>query len=224
MIELTSFKSVEQITENFSRFLNHKLQSKKRILWLISGGSNLDIEAAIWSRIPDDLTAKLTIALIDERYGEYDHDNSNMAQFKNRIDNLKSSNLIEVLQPSNPTLKTTTLQYSKNLTDILLDENTYTIGQIGMGTDGHIAGILPSSPVFDSNDFIDYYSAKDFQRITLTPIGLSLINHIVLVATDPSKNQLVNQIMNSSSTDVIKFPGLLLRQFEQVSIYNINKQ
>ncbi len=221
MISLKSFKNVDELVDSLSEYLITSLKEKNRVLWLLSGGSNIKIEAKIMTKIPDNLTNKLIISLFDERYGEYNHVDSNFHQIKSANFNFKNSTVIEVIENQPESIDSMTQDYRQKIDSILTDENTFSIGQLGLGYDGHIAGILPDSPILDSVQTVDSYESNPYDRISFTPVGLKHLDQIFVVVTDLQKNNIVNQIFIDDKTDEKKIPAKLLHRYNSVNIYNI---
>ena len=48
---------------------------KGRVLFLLSGGSNIEVEVSVLNRIDKQLTNNLSLMLADERYGQDGHPN-----------------------------------------------------------------------------------------------------------------------------------------------------
>src|SRR4051812_4722359 len=62
--------------------LTKELAAGKHVLWLVTGGSNIDASVEIMECLPADLTKKLTIMVADERFGAVGHADSNEAQLE----------------------------------------------------------------------------------------------------------------------------------------------
>lgn len=136
------------------------------MLWLIPGGSNIPIAVAIMAQLPDELTAKLTIMLTDERYGPIDHPDSNAFQLRQAGFNPKHARFLPIL--TGATLEDTTRAYAQAAQEHFA-KNAVVIGQFGIGADGHIAGILPGSPAAtEQHAWTCGYHALNFTRVTLT--------------------------------------------------------
>src|SRR6185437_1215993 len=58
-----------------------ELSRKQRVLWLVSGGSNIPIEVEVIHKLPAELRPYLTL-MYDERYGPFDHPDSNARQLR----------------------------------------------------------------------------------------------------------------------------------------------
>lgn len=124
------------------------LNKDKKVLWLLSGGSNISISVEtlnILEGIFPDLSQKLAVTLTDERYGHVGHDDSNWQQLINTGFKFNLVQAQPILQ--NLPLEETIEKFNKNYSD-LIKWSDITIAQFGVGTDGHTAGILPKSDRF----------------------------------------------------------------------------
>jgi len=188
-------------------------------LWIISGGSNIKLEVAIMERVDSELSSNLTIALADERYGEYNHPNSNMTQLLKAGFDPKNGQLIEILNPNYPSLSDTVKSYQDKLSPIIEDATTV-IGQFGMGSDGHIAGILPNSPASQElSDIISSYQSQPYTRITLTLNGIRKISSAFLVAVGQEKHDQLDKLINQDLPLNIQ-PAQIIKQLPEAYIYN----
>jgi 6-phosphogluconolactonase/glucosamine-6-phosphate isomerase/deaminase len=57
-----------------------ELRAGKRVLWLLSGGSNIRAIVEVMDSIDDSLTPNLSLLLADERFGPVGHHDSNWQQ------------------------------------------------------------------------------------------------------------------------------------------------
>lgn len=198
--------------------LQTELSHNKKVLWLLSGGSNIDIEAAALQLIPLELQSRLTISLNDERYGSYGHKDSNLQQFQEALQSDTKATIIPVLQKDNLSLEATTNAFSVAI-NTAIESADVVISQLGMGSDGHIAGILPESPAIDATDAVTSYISEQFQRITIT---FETLRHIqatyVFAFGDDKRKQL--KLLRDGSVSVSKQPAQFLKQLFEVYVYN----
>lgn len=157
--------NTSEATGYIAKRLTTLLSSGKSVLWLVSGGSNIAIQTAAMVNVPANLTHNLTILPIDERFGPYNHPDSNMAKLRRAGFDPKFSEWIDILE-DNPTVE----QATELLGDLLAREiaiDDYFFATLGMGDDGHTAGILPNSPALNVLDLVTHYNGGDFERITV---------------------------------------------------------
>jgi 6-phosphogluconolactonase/glucosamine-6-phosphate isomerase/deaminase len=197
--------------------LARELAAGKRVLWLVPGGSNIPLSAAVSHRLPADLTGRLTIMLTDERYGEVGHDDSNTVQLKIAGFEPQQAQLHEVLQPG-MSLEETVAHFAADFTQVI-SNTELVIGQFGMGPDGHIAGILPRSAAVKSADLAFGYDAGHFTRITLTPAAITQITVAYLFAFGREKLEALNNLANQDLS-LDEQPAQILKQITESYVYN----
>ncbi len=209
-----------QIINDIASYISDSLQKNKRTVWFLSGGSNIAIEVAIISKIPTQLTTKLTIALVDERFGTFNHPDSNYRQLFSAGFNKKLATIIPVLSAQkNTSFTETTQDYNQTIETLLEDDSIHKIAQLGIGTDGHIAGILPNSPIIISNYYVDSYRSKPYDRITLTFMALRKIDRVFLVSTDPAKKDIIQKLVDDNE-NYNMLPAKILNDLKDVYLYN----
>jgi 6-phosphogluconolactonase/glucosamine-6-phosphate isomerase/deaminase len=143
------------------------LYKKQRVLWIISGGSNLEIATRIMFELNEDLTSNLQIILSDERYVKVGNKDSNYASLMEAGFDSKLSTFESIL--SNKLDPQQTVERYRQLYETKLAWADLTVAQLGIGEDGHIAGVLPRSPAINSKDKIVYYEGvKPFKRLSLS--------------------------------------------------------
>jgi 6-phosphogluconolactonase/glucosamine-6-phosphate isomerase/deaminase len=195
-----------------------ELKKDINVLWIISGGSNTAVTVSIMDELPADLTARLTIIPVDERYGPIGHENSNIQQLLDGGFVAGQARLISVLQPD------LSLQATADAFNLIVQAEfakaQVIIGQLGIGPDGHIAGILPDSPAAAVNDkFVTAYLSDPYQRITMTFQALEKITVDYSIAYGAAKKTALQQLHNSE-LPLSKQPSQILRKLAEVYIYN----
>ena len=190
-------------------------------LWLVPGGSNIPLVVSVMESLSIELTDDLTIALTDERFGPYDHPDSNWVQLKNAGFDPKRARIIEVLQPGDGSdLNSVIDRYNSEL-DSILDEMSAAIGLFGMGADGHIAGILPNSAATNEASYstVTGYSGTPFSRITISFSAIRRLNAAFLVAMGEAKRaQLVRLI--TQDAPLSDQPAQIIKQVSESYLYN----
>ena len=129
--------------------LVRELSLKKKVLWLMPGGSNIEIAVEIMQKIPAEPSRNLTIGLTDERFGKIGHQDSNYEQYKIAGFDAKFAKFVPVLDGSR-SFGDNVKNYEPIFREMLA-QNDFCLGFFGMGPDGHAAGILPGSPVAAAN-------------------------------------------------------------------------
>lgn len=93
------------------------------------------------------------------------------------------------------------------------------IGQFGIGADGHIAGILPSSKAVTYSVPVVGYESKPFTRVTISPLMLEKIDTAyVFVFGKDKKETIINLITKDLSID--KQPSQVLKKVPEVYLYS----
>ena len=209
---------VKEAENNLKDRLLHELESGKNVLWLVSGGSNIGVTVEIMRNIPEGLTEHLSIMLIDERYGKPGHADSNWQQLMQAGLSPKNAHLMPVLL-SNSALEQTAMHYN-NMAAQAFAEADVCIAQVGMGIDGHIAGILPHTVTsVDNQQLAVGYQNEPFDRLTLTFSALEMMDAIYVFAYGDSKREAITTLQNEGLSPDDQ-PAQFLKQLPEVYLYN----
>lgn len=200
----------------FGLELKKQLEEGKRILWLISGGSNIPLTVQVMNELPVKLTNQLTIIPIDERYGPVGHKDSNVKQLYDAGFDPKQATFVSPL--ANLNIDDTIIRYTQALENAL-NNTSLVIAQIGMGTDGHIAGILPNSPALKAETLVTAYQGPDFMRLTMTLPSLRRINQAYLFAYGRPKRAALDRLCDGDYP-IDDQPAQVLRELREVTVYN----
>lgn len=197
--------------------LASELDAGKQVLWFMTGGSNIAVDLTIMARLNDAQTKNLTVTLTDERYGDYGHADSNWQQLTDGGLDTKQARSFAVLQPDNQSLEQTTSVYASNLA-VALQEADAVIGFYGLGTDGHIAGILPDTPAVDAAGLAVGYETETFIRITSTFEAIRHCDVAYLYAAGDNKSQPLSKLQ--TVVPLREQPAQILREVPEAYIYN----
>lgn len=213
-IKTTNTKPLE---DSLVRLLEDALEENDKVLWLVPGGSNVEVVASVMKRLGKlAATKRLTLMLSDERYGDIGHIDSNYQQFMD-ADLMLADAILE------PTLiggsMEATSKHTIALSKRLFEEANIVIAFLGMGADGHVAGILPGSPAVDSSEWAIGYDAGKFKRITLTPTALLRADIVIVGAYGEEKKPALTQLRDES-LPLAEQPAQLLKQIRSVTIFN----
>jgi 6-phosphogluconolactonase len=192
------------------------LRSGEKVLWLIPGGSAMDV-AVVAARLisAQEYSGSLTVSLTDERFGPPDHPDSNWRQLNEKGFNLPGATIRPVLGGAE--LSAAAMSFGLML-DKELASADYSVVLGGMGADGHIFGIKPGSPAVDSPDTVCGYDWDDYQRLTPTAVFFSQIDEIIMYVMGEEKHTQLQKL--DSDTDPSIQPAQLLKQFKEVVILN----
>jgi 6-phosphogluconolactonase len=198
--------------------LVHELAQGKRVLWLVSGGSNIAASVQVMDSISTEYSQKLSIMPADERYGEPGHAESNIQKLQQAGFDIKAAVLLPVLVASQSFDEAA--EYYEALTQHALDEHDVVIAQLGIGTDGHIAGILPDSPAaMELSRLVAHFDAPPLRRLTLTFPALERIDVAYAFAFGEPKLGALQTLQNETVDRTLQ-PSQILKQIPEAYIYN----
>ncbi len=205
---------VADLTERLVR----ELAGGRQVLWLVSGGSNVMPSVQIMGNIPERLRAKLSVMLIDERYGEPGHPESNWAQLMKAGFEGGDATLLPVLE-AGLDFDQTIVRYNQ-IAGRAFDANQVIIAQLGVGADGHIAGILPGSPAADETDALAVgYQSEPLTRLTLTFTALRRVSAAYVFAFGDTKRQELKKLQ-TQSIPLNRQPAQILKQLPEAYFYS----
>lgn len=183
----------------------YQSSNKKTVLFL-SGGKT---PKNLYEQLAREKKLKIgAVGMVDERYGKKYHENSN--EFM-----VKESGFLQYLEskavPFFPILKEgldrkeTAKKYEESVR-FLLSEFSQSIAILGMGSDGHTAGIpsrindeqLTMNNSSLATEFDDFPSPQR-ERITLTFEGLSKIDFLILMVFGEDKKEALEKMMQEGS-------------------------
>lgn len=192
----------------------------KNVVWLVSGGSNIALSLQVIRALPQEHLDRLTIMLSDERYGKPGHADSNWQQLADTgfaaTAEAGGATFLAVLQPD-MTLDDTCEHYGKVVCNVF-DQADVIIAQLGIGGDGHIAGILPRSAAVDSQKQVAGYDSGTFQRITMTPPTLLRVTAAYVYAYGDTKHQALRKL-ESQDVSVGEQPAQILKQISESHLF-----
>jgi len=216
-----------------ANYLNQSLNENtaRSVLLMLSGGSALTILEHIDISL---LSPRITITTLDERFST-DPAVNNFAQIK-ATDFFPQAiaqgiETISTTVEDNETLEeagerfTTALHHWKNT-----HPDGVVIATMGVGIDGHTAGIFPHQSNFDyetADWVVSYEIAPEVnpytQRITVTPTFLKTqITQVIGLITGEEKREVLDQLQDSdcSFTEV---PACVIRDMQSVAIVTDSK-
>jgi len=194
-----------------------ELSAGKHVLWLVPGGSNIPLSAAVSHQLPAELTTNLSVMLTDERYGEIGHKDSNTVQLELAGFAAQQASVHAVLQPG-LSLEETTQRFAADFTSVATSADII-IGQFGMGPDGHIAGVLPGSAAVSSADLAFGYPTDSLTRITLTPKAILQVTVAYVFAFGAEKLTALTNLTEKDLPLEVQ-PAQILKQLPESYVYN----
>lgn len=201
--------------------IENLLVNNRAVLWLVSGGSAVELQVAVMEqlaqKVPESLD-KLTILPIDERYGPAGHANSNSAQMRTAGFNPKNATWIDVL--AHGKAQAAVIENYKTTIERVLRQPHIVVASLGLGADGHTAGILPDSPaVFDAVAPVVAYQWADHNRMTLGLSRLRQIDVAFVFAYGEGKQEAL-QRLQANQEPLSALPAKVLYDIPNVTVYN----
>ncbi len=214
-VEFRKITSVEPVTKYLADVLVDHLQQGQRVLWLVAGGSGIQVAAQVSAYLKDRDVSRLSITLTDERHGALGHRDSNWQQLLDADFQAKDANLVPVLDGTE--LAECAANWSTKL-EQLFQKTDYRIGLFGVGADGHTSGILPGSPAVDSPKFAVGYESNPFRRITTTALTISKLDEAVVYMAGEAKWPILDQL--DEFVPIMQQPAQALKVIPKVTIFN----
>lgn len=205
---------VADLTERLVR----ELAGGQRVLWLVSGGSNIPASVHIMDSIPLKLSGNLSVMLADERYGAVGHPDSNWAQLMQAGFKGDKATLLPTLKKGLG-FEQTIKHYNRMAAQAFVD-NEVVIAQLGIGDDGHIAGILPGSPATAKTDApVVGYRGEPLTRLTLTFAGLRHVTAAYAFAFGSNKHKALSSLQRQT-LPLDRQPSQILKELPEAYLYS----
>lgn len=217
-LSFLSHDDPQKAAKHLRRRLIDKLMSQKHVAWLVPGGSNIELSVAVMKSIPESLRSQLTVLQTDERYGAYDHPDSNWLQLRQAGFDVSGARIETMLTKDNLSLPETVARYNKILEKVFASD-VVVVGQFGIGPDGHIAGMLPGSPAVNSQALVCGYKANKFQRVTMTAKAIKKIDVAYAFVFGESKKIALNNL-STKDLPLNQQPSQVLKQIDIAYIYS----
>lgn len=216
-----STQPADTASNDIATVLHRSLMVGENVLWLTSGGSAIPAQVAIMRELAgllDEQLNNLLILPVDERYGPPNHADSNTAQMRAAGFAPGSATWHDVLADDLP-LDETIIRYQE-LAKQAFDKADLVIATLGIGSDGHTAGVLPDSPaVSDETSFAVSYQWADYARLTLGLQLLRRIDHAFVLAYGEGKHDAIKRL-RAHEESLRTLPAVFLYDLPQVTVYN----
>lgn len=200
------------------RRLATELATGKHVLWIVSGGSNIASSVQIMATLPTEHTYLLSVMLGDERYGAANHPDSNWQQLMAAGFQPGQAKLLPVLQVDQD-FDATAKHYEKMAKDAF-SHNDSVIAQLGIGEDGHIAGILPNSPATnDTPNLVVAYQSEHYHRLSLSFNALRKISAAYTFAFGEAKKYTIQQLQKEERS-IADQPAQILKELPEAYLYS----
>lgn len=198
--------------------LMQELSAGKNVLWLLCGGSNIAPAVKIMSMISPEASEHLTLLLVDERYGPVDHPDSNCKQLIDAGFKEKRATVLSVLHDG-VSFTDTRARYETEVTKAFAAADII-IAQLGIGSDGHLAGIIPESTAsYETEQLVASFHHNDFDRLTMTFPALRHIQAAYIFAFGEDKKPALASLQDKD-LPLPKQPAQILKELPEAYIFN----
>lgn len=181
-------------------------------LLALSGGTSSDYSKMIVE--PDDVLPG-SICVIDERYGEPFHKDSNELLMREMgVKDFADKHRIESRKVlSGADFQQTVEDYNLAIED-LFKRFPRRVGIPGVGSNMHTAGIFPNSLATHSPDYVvgETVDNKFPQRITLTLKALGQFTNFVILVFGEGKKEALQEMLDDAENDMQKYPAIFYRK------------
>lgn len=195
-------------------------------LLLLSGGTSPDL---LYRLIAKSKSLKPgAVALVDERFGQPMHPNSNerMITETGLVGYLNNEGIPFYKILKEGSMETATVQYEETIRN-LFDKFPKKVAIMGIGADGHTAGIKPGLD-YDHAKLVVSYDDKNGsfgKRITLTFDALSQIDEFIILVFGEEKREALEKMLQEQGQNKLpavfykKFPGKVIILTDIAKIY-----
>ena len=163
-MEYIKSKDFNQGAEDLATDITLALRDGKKVLWILTGGSTIPSSVVALNLIKEGVNdlSNLTVTLTDERYGEVGHPDSSWQKLIDAGFDFDSLNQVPVLTGLR---FTETARAFESKIDDLFSDNDLIIAQFGVGSDIHIAGIIPNSEATREVGLVSSYARSEERRV-----------------------------------------------------------
>ncbi len=183
----------------------------------LSGGSSFEVFVDVDELLDAAHKQQINLYQVDERYGPVGHTDCNWNLLK-QIDASTYKSAHPVLTGEDAS--ETAARYSHKV-DQTLHSGAFNIAILGVGEDGHVAGVKPMAKsqfddIFTTNSVVEY-QWEDFHRITTTLDTLKQFDHLLIDADGHSKQKVMDRLDVGKSTYESPIHGLL--ECDNISVF-----
>lgn len=212
-------KKTTGLDEVLAYKINDALKKYRRVAWLVPGGSNIAFSVGAMNLVDETLSRKLVILQTDERYVKVDSPHNNWHQLKKAGFDKKLAKAYPIIKNNSESIEDVANRYSKTFNQEF-DKSDYVIGQFGVGSDGHIAGIKPSSIAVNNTMLASEYEAEDYKRITMTLSAIRLVDEAIVIAKGADKHHVFEILAGEIAPPLDVMPSAILKQISNCTFYN----
>lgn len=209
--------NAEDAARAIARGLDRALSNNLKVLWLLSGGSNVAVEAAVFALLHHATAENLTVSLVDERFVPKDSPDSTWHALLSAGLNERKARLVPPVTDWNLSLADAAADWAKRL-KAAMDEADVVVGQFGIGADGHTAGILPhTTGAHEHKTLAIGYKGDDFERLTTTPAVFRALDLAIAVAMGEPKKPVLERMVTDVADE--EQPARLLLLAKELIVY-----
>lgn len=211
---------VSASASHLARSIKAHLDADEHVLWLLSGGSGVNIVLETAKMLACTDLTNLSATLSDERYGNIGHAEENWQQLIAGGLHLPGATLYRPL--INKDRATTSDEFNTWIAQ-QLETADYKVGLFGIGSDGHTAGIKSHSSAIETTDSVTDYSGDDFERITVTPRTISKLDEAVVQASGEDKVSTLKLLLHQN-LPIDEQPAQVLKSIPKCTLYTNNRE
>lgn len=212
--------SPQPVIDDLSDTLSEHLAAGERVLWLVSGGSNIQVAVEVAKRLQDVQKNNLYVSLVDERYGEVGGSTSNWQQLMEAGFSLDEAHLVPVLDG---TSREDAASRFDNWLGDQFGQADYTIGLLGIGADGHTSGIKANSEAVTASGWVTDYTWDDFERITTAFDAIKRLDEVVIYAMGDDKASTLRDLLHHD-IPLSTQPAQVLKSVKKSTLYTDYKE
>ncbi len=220
-------KIYDEALKKLCLVLTDAFKQKKRVVIFLSGGSSIKLYMKLsdWISRQKDIGRYLAFAQVDERFrpeGSKNNVNAEVIKDTGLWKICKVSNIPYYLISQDGSLEKAVDEYNQTV-ERLFKVYDYKIAVLGIGEDGHTAGLLPGyRQKWDLPGFVaGYVNDGQFKnRISLTPKALLALDYALIVATGEKKRKVIERFRKKNTNpDIDKFPAAVINNMRNTNLY-----
>jgi 6-phosphogluconolactonase len=209
----------DQVAEILAKEISFHLNKGEKVLWLIAGGSVVNVAATVSEKLKSATLENLTVTLTDERYVPLGDSDSNWRQLVDAGFKLQDANLVQVL--NNEALDQTTKEFDSNLRRAFAQAD-YKIALFGMGEDGHIAALFPGSAQLNENNKyavnLNNSPKPPKERITMTFEAIKNLSEAIIFTKGSNKLPAIEKL--KQNLNINEQPAQFLKNLSKLTLFN----
>ena len=201
-----------ELIKAFISIFKKKIKKNKRFSFVLTGGeSPINLYKKL-SKEKNINWKKIDFFISDERYVNENSKFSNKNLCKENLLNKIniSKNQLYLISTDNNSVEKDTILYEKKIHKYFQKKKAiFDLSLIGMGNDGHIAGLFKKNILNKTNKNVSFVRKKDFTRIGLTLKCINRSKNIFLWTPTKNKIKIVNKILLDNK---MKYPASFLKK------------